>query len=283
MANAFDHLDEGATEPTGNAFDHLDGPTQANAFDHLGTGPAPETGMDIAEGLAQSAAQGATLGYGDEIAAAMGSLGGLGPKLLGTKSYDQILDDVRGRGKKFEAAHPVASTAAQIGGALVVPGGAAKAALAKGAPTLARAIASGAKVGLGTGLAQGFGSGEGGMENRLANAGKTGAASAAAGALAPVAGTVARKTVNAAVPYAQAAAKEILGRPYRTVMDGLLAHYTGGLSVPITTAKRAYDVAKSGNQIRRSTAPMLGDRLGLGPLIPAAAIAGSDIYSMDLQ
>src|SRR5882724_2684838 len=56
----------------------------------------PESNLDYASGLAHDAASGVTLGLVDEAAAGMGSLFGLGPKLLGTKSYDEILNDVRG-------------------------------------------------------------------------------------------------------------------------------------------------------------------------------------------
>ncbi len=78
----------------------------------------PMTWAEYSEGLAQKVAQGVTFNFGDEAAAAAGSLFGLGPKLLGTKDYQTILDEVRGREKRFTAANPKTAVAAEIGGGL---------------------------------------------------------------------------------------------------------------------------------------------------------------------
>ena len=131
----------------------------------------PESGMDYLEGVAQSAGQGATLGFGDEIAATFGSLGGLGPMLFGGKSYDEILEDVRGKGKKFSEAHPYVSTGAEIAGGLAsVAGAPVRAVMA--APTVAGRIGRSAGVGAGFGAASGFGNSEGGDVNRMVGAAK---------------------------------------------------------------------------------------------------------------
>lgn len=284
MANAFDFLEGGGDAASANAFDHLDAAPSGNAFDHLDTGPEPESNLDYAKGLAQSAASGATLGFSDEAAAGMGSLFGLGPKLLGTKSYDEILNETRKSHKDFEAKHPVASTAAELGGAMILPGGIVKSLLGKGIPTLARAVGAGLATGAGTGAVAGFGAGEGGLEARLKQAAKSAAAGAASGSLAPVAGTVARKTANAVSPYVQAAAEQALKHRFygQNALDALMAKYTGGLSLLVTGPKRAYDVAMRGRQISQNSGPRFGQQLGLGAIAPSVGIAGSDVFSVDI-
>jgi hypothetical protein len=149
----------------------------------------PESGMDYAEGLARSAAQGATFGFGDELAAGMGSLFGLGP-MIGGKSYDEILSEVRGQDKAFRERHPVTSTAAEIAGGIVAPLGAAKA--IKAAPTFLQGAKQSAKIGAGAGAAAGFGHGEGGVGDRVEGA--------TTGAL--VGGTLAPALTHAALPVA---------------------------------------------------------------------------------
>lgn len=86
-------------------------------FDDLIPAPKSESTLDYATGLAQKAAQGATLGFGDEIAAAMGSGFGLGHN-VGLKDYSEILGDVRGKEKGFEQQHPIASKVAEVAGSV---------------------------------------------------------------------------------------------------------------------------------------------------------------------
>lgn len=90
------------------------------------TEPVPETPpadanseswLKYATGLTQKIAQGQTSNWGDELAARMGSLGGLGP-MIGGKDYDTILSDIHRDEKEFTAAHPKTALAAEIGGAL---------------------------------------------------------------------------------------------------------------------------------------------------------------------
>lgn len=98
---------------------------------------APESWGDYATGLAQKAASGATFGFGDELAASMGSLFGLGP-MIGGKSYDQILSDVRGQERSFDEKHPIAATASEIAGSIPTAIGAG--AVAKGLPLVGKAV-----------------------------------------------------------------------------------------------------------------------------------------------
>lgn len=86
--------------------------------------------LDYSNGLAQKIAQGVTFNWGDEAAASAGSLFGLGPRLFGTKTYDDIIKDVRSDEESFTKAFPKTALAAEIGGALAtaVPSGAGVAA-----------------------------------------------------------------------------------------------------------------------------------------------------------
>ena len=101
-----------------------------------------------------SALQGATMGYGDELTAAIGSLFGMG--------YDDTLKKDRAAQKRYESENPLESALFEIGGGLptafALPGGQAK--------TLGGMMKAGAAYG---GLT-GFGKGEGDGGNRLASA-----------------------------------------------------------------------------------------------------------------
>jgi hypothetical protein len=175
MANVFDQFDAPVLSQQG-------GPSTANVFDQFDEPEAPESGMDYAEGVARSAAQGVTLGFGDEIAAGFGSLFGMGPKLLGTKSYDEILGDVRSKDAKFRDAHPYVSTGAEVAGGIASLAGAPVRA-AVSAPSVVGRIARSAGVGAGFGAASGFGNSEGGVVNRTVGAAKGAAVGGVAGPL----------------------------------------------------------------------------------------------------
>lgn len=112
-------------------------------------------------GLARSVLQGTTFGAGDEIVAGGTALGrkiiqGDDRKL--SDIYTQELERERSRLGQFREEAPVASTVAEIGGAIAVPLQAPK--------TLGGAIG----VGAGTGAAYGFLSGEGGAAQRAEDA-----------------------------------------------------------------------------------------------------------------
>ncbi len=216
MANIFDQFDESNGAPAIAK--------GANIFDQFDTPQKPESGQDYVEGIAQSAGQGATLGFGDEIAAAFGSGFGLGP-MIGSKTYDQILEETRARGKKFSEAHPYVSTGAEIAGGLsTLAAGPAKAVVQ--APTWLARAANSAKIGAGFGAASGFGNSEDGAVNRVVGAGKGAAAGAVLGpAIADVAFPVVSRavaTVPQAIRFANRAvraARDPEGAAYANVAD----------------------------------------------------------------
>lgn len=246
MAGMFDDLIPAPPAASGGIFDDLIPPKPK------------ETGLQYATGLAHSAAEGTTLGFADELAATAGSLFGIGPKLFGSKGYDEILADQRKEREDFEGRHPVASTAAQVAGGIIVPGGIARQGL-KGGATLAKTAATGLGVGTGTGLVQGFGSGQGGLENRLENAANTAAIAGPVGAIVPVAGQAAAKavtgTAKALSPYAAAAINQIEANPTRTGLDAMLGYFTGGMSTPLSIAARLPGVVRGGNAIKEAAKP----------------------------
>lgn len=125
---------------------------------------------------ARLAAQGLTLGYGDEIEAGIASI-----NPLDRRSYNQALSDTRSNIDAFRQMRPGQATALEVGGAVVptllagaltLPaGGSGAAPIAAGtaariAPTLARTALTGAT----EGAVYGFGTGEGGLGNRAASA-----------------------------------------------------------------------------------------------------------------
>ncbi len=166
-------------------------------------GGKAETGLDYLEGVAQSAGQGALLGFGDEIAAALGAVGGMLPGGHG-KGYGEVLSDVRGKGKKFSDDHPYVSLGAEVAGGIGSLAGAPVRAVAA-APSMLGRVGRSAAIGGGFGAASGFGNSEGDYGNRLVGATKGGAVGAVAGPLiADVALPLAARTasgVNQAFRY----------------------------------------------------------------------------------
>ncbi len=184
---------------------------------------APKVGRS--EGMAQAFGQGATLGFGDEIAAGIRAFApGLSNWLMGGTAlkrddsiggspepqtvstaptmqgrYDEELNKERTKSKAFEESNPVLSTGSKIAGgaataALLMP--VLPAGLGATSPSLTvNALRSGA-VGAGLGGVTGYGEGEG--EGRTANA--------------MLGGTVGAVT-GAAVPFAIAGAKRVAETP----------------------------------------------------------------------
>ena len=142
--------------------------------------------------LARSAAQGATLGFGDEAEAGVRFLL---PKAIGGGDYAPLLADIRGQNKQYASEHPVANLLAQLGGGMMTGGALTKAigavpAAMEGASVMAKigsAAKTGAKVGGITGAVAGLGSGEttgqrlGGAALGAAGGGLFGAAAGAIG------------------------------------------------------------------------------------------------------
>src|SRR5688572_2904444 len=98
--------------------------------------PAPAPAMDdetwgqYIGGLGLNAAQGLTFNYADEIGSAIGSLAGF--------DREELLADLRDAEKSFDTRHPVASTLAEVGGAIAsgIPAGGG---LIRAIPALGRA------------------------------------------------------------------------------------------------------------------------------------------------
>jgi len=112
-------------------------------------------------GLARAALQGLTFGGGEEVVAGGAALARKaiqGDEREIGDIYEQELERERSRIGQFKEEAPVASTVAEIGGALAVPLGAPK--------TLGGAIGMGA----GTGATYGFLAGEGGLPERVEGA-----------------------------------------------------------------------------------------------------------------
>ena len=167
----------------------------------------------------RSIAQGLTLGFSDEIeAAGTSALSKIGQLFGGEgKSYDQSLDEIRGKLDAYRANNPIEAIGYELGGAVVPAlgaglfsfgtGGAAvgSATAARVAPTLARA----AKIGAIEGGIAGFGTGEGGFKDRATSA---------------AVGTALGGTFGAAVPVGVKQASKAL----RTIYKGAIPSRFGG-------------------------------------------------------
>jgi hypothetical protein len=173
----------------------------AGAQEWVASNPAPpETWGEYGMGLLQKVGQGATFGFGDEIAAGAGAVGNQAMRALGVdvpeRGYGEILDEVRGDESQFAARNPKTAIAAEIGGGLTsLAAGPARAIAA--APGWMARVGRSAKVGAGYGAASGFGNSEGGVGERAAGTAAGAGIGAVAGPLIadvalPVATTMAR-------------------------------------------------------------------------------------------
>lgn len=134
-----------------------------------------------------------TFSFADEIGAGARYLGGKVLPWQPEVTYDQALKEVRGDDQAVADAHPVASVAGSVTGALGLP--------MAGARTMAGAAGQSALMA----GAYGFGSGEGGLENRAENALVSGLVGAALGAAGhKVADTVITRAARKAIPDEQA-------------------------------------------------------------------------------
>lgn len=129
--------------------------------------------------LASGVTQGATFGFGDEIAAGLASMA---PSL----TYDKALQTARGMSENAAFARPKTEMAGQILGGAAASLGTTGAVLGAGR-SLAGKAGLGALSGAIEGGAYGFGTGEGGLANRAENAARSAALGGAVGAVAPVA------------------------------------------------------------------------------------------------
>ena len=146
----------------------------------------------------RAGAQGLTLGFADEIEAALRNPLSAAGRALGLsegKSYEENLEQIRGKLEAYRADKPLEAIGAEIGGAVIPTalaglltagtGGAAvgTTTAARLAPTIARA----AKIGAIEGGIAGFGAGEGGLAERATSAATGAALGGTLGAAAPVA------------------------------------------------------------------------------------------------
>jgi hypothetical protein len=158
---------------------------------------AQDNAAGLASGLARSAGQGLTFGFGDEITAGVRSLMG--------EKYDAALADERQKLHAFQREHPVASMGAElVGGAplMLIPGmGVAKGAGMAG--NMLRMAGTGAVYG----ALNGLGTGEG-IEDRLARAKR---------------GTIAGGLLGGAMPPVAAGAGKVaqLAADYGSVIPGV--------------------------------------------------------------
>ena len=139
-----------------------------------------------------AAADGASLGIGDEGAALVRSL--IGDKLesFGVapyQNYESELKAIRGTMKQYAEVHPYQSLASSMmGGAASAPTSLGIKSIATAAPSLANATKTAALAGALGGAGYGFGSGEGGLANRAMGSAIGGGLGAAGGAIiAPIA------------------------------------------------------------------------------------------------
>jgi hypothetical protein len=125
--------------------------------------PEPDVslGQDVADVLRTAVGQGAAMGFGDEIEAAVRAP-------FSDRTYAEIRDDVRAQNADFGRRHPVLAPSLEVAGAIgsaFVPGlnvaGAAKGATALG--RIGRAAATGAALGAVTGIGKDESGTAGGM------------------------------------------------------------------------------------------------------------------------
>jgi len=138
-------------------------------------------------------AQGATLGFSDEIA---GGAAGLTEMLKGgsfSEGYDPVVQDFRESAKAYGERNPITSTVAEIGGGLALPFGAIK------------SVGTGLKAALASGAGYGAGTAEGGLEERLKGAGVGAAAGASGYGLLKGAGKLGRGLFNKGQPASRKA------------------------------------------------------------------------------
>lgn len=249
--------------------------------------------------------QGGLASYGDEIEAGVRSVL---PKALGGQPYDETLKQAREGVAAVRQANPVASTVAELGGAVMLPIGVGGR-FVQGAATLPGQIARGAALGAAYGGVSGFGAGEG-VQNRLAGA-AVGAPLGAAvgGALTPVA-TVAQEGIRTARNFLspsgrRVTAEEGIARALQRdrlstddLAQGLVAPIPQGsrkLTTPqaVVEAQRLVDAGQPLDDVARQlgvSAKLLKERLqspgdtplsilDLAKLVPERAGAGANLAS----
>jgi hypothetical protein len=155
------------------------------------TRPAPAPSRT--ESLLRGAGQGATLGFGDEMAAGVGALIGNSNQPTFGARYKEIRDSLRRENKAASDAHPGYSFAGNVlGGAplAIATGGGSE------APTAARLVGMGAALGGASGLGNSDAESLGGMATATGLGAGLGGALSAAGAFAPQLGRALGKSLD---------------------------------------------------------------------------------------
>jgi hypothetical protein len=159
------------------------------------------TRMNTVEGATRGALQGATFGFGDEIVAGVGALplAAITGKNV-SESYNELLNQERGRVGQFREEKPITAIASEIGGSLGTGiaglGTKAGAAVARtiGSGGLPARIGKGAIAGSASGGLYGLGTGEEGQ--RLESAGQGVVLGGAFGGAVPAAGSLVKSSAG---------------------------------------------------------------------------------------
>lgn len=213
-------------------------------------------------GWATSLVAGPTLGFGDEIGAAIDAgIAGLKGGEFG-KSYEENLGRNRAAQADFERDHPALGLGLQVAGGAALPLGGA----VRGASTLAGAAGRGLATGAATGAVAGFASGEG-LEDRASRAiGGTILGGVVGGALAPVAESIGRALSMQTGPGARGVARASLADAVRAegVTPGAAADAVAAANRLGKTGVTPADVMQSGpvggllRDVAQSPNPMQG-------------------------
>jgi hypothetical protein len=177
---------------------------------------APLDNWEYGAGLAEKVGQGFFANYGDELAAAMGSLANTVTGGRYGKTRQEILDDIRAREADFEERHPIAAKAGEFGGAIGagVSTGVGALNLFRATPTMMRAAGIGglSAAPLGALDATGRIEGPASAGDYAGAAGEGAAVAGGIGALTGAAGNVIGRTVG---PWASRQAQELYRRGVR--------------------------------------------------------------------
>lgn len=187
---------------------------QPESFPSIGEAPAKE----VSPQRLRSAAQGLTLGFGDEIEALVRS------KVAG-EDFDTVINQIRSELAQYREADPAGALLYEAAGSVALPGGALKYALGK-SPTLLRTVAATSGTGALAGGVTAAGTGEGGVIERSARVPAGAGFGAVAGPIAYGAGKGVQFGASALIDFAR---RKVGGRGAKIVEDQIqrIAKETG--------------------------------------------------------
>lgn len=139
--------------------------------------PDPLSTYEETTGLGRQLLQGASLGFGDEVLAAIRAP-------FTEETYGEELEHERGAMERYEQQRPNVALGAEIAGGFALPGGAASQFIRRGGNLLGRTARS-SGVGSAYGGAYGYGTGEEGTSERLESAGEGAVSGAVIGGAVP--------------------------------------------------------------------------------------------------